>query len=189
MANKVMVIVVVAFAIVLLVAWGPLRDNLIGGVTPQVPKVSAVYVGTQKPSNSTGWQFMVEDRILTDCMVAFLYSFDGRGKLTVYEIDGGTLKALGLDSDVQDCDNGVLRYGVLAVNFTKKPEVLTVEVWLSKSSTERKDVYFKQIGNWRFVNGSYIGYTAPPMDRDYALLGIDEVRELMNRTGIHYISP
>ncbi|WP_148882587.1 MULTISPECIES: hypothetical protein [Thermococcus] len=187
MRNKVVIGLLVIFAVMVILGVGPWWDNIIGDVSPPPPNVSAIYLGVKNPDAQKGWQFVVEDSILTDCMVAYIYSFDHPGKLTVYELDGGTLNSLGLNFEVQNCTN-VRRYGVLAVNFTERPDVLSIEIWVSKSSTGGNDVYFQQLGNWRFVNGSYIGFTAPPMNDDYALLDIEKVRELMNATGIHYIN-
>ena len=188
MANKVLVGLLSVFVLIAVLAAGPWWNNLMGSISPPPPNVTAIYLGTQEPIPSEGWQFIVKDRILTECMVAYAYSFDGAGKLVVYEIDAGTLHALGIGNVSEPCGGNTLQYGVLAVNFTEIPEGLAIEVWISKSSTEGNDVYFQQIGNWRFINGSYIGFTSPPADRGYILMDIEEVRGIINQTGIWYIN-
>jgi hypothetical protein len=186
MKNKVLIGLLTAFALILLFGATPWWGQMMGNVTPPAPNVTAIYLGAQKPKDISNWQFVVEEDILTDCTAAYLYDYDKSGKLTVYEVDGGTLKALGLNGETRSCTNN-RRYGVLAVNFTQLPEVLSIEVWISKSSVGGGDIYFQQLGNWRFVNGSYIGFIAPPANKDYVLLSIGEVKELMNSTGIHYV--
>lgn len=186
MKNKVLIGLLAAFVLIVVIGLGPWWKDISGGIKPTGPNVTATYLGIHKPPNVGDWQFVVEDPILTDCMVAYLYDYDGIGKLKVYEIDAGTLKALGLGNGESNCTN-VRRYGVFAVNFTERPETLSIEIWLSKSSTEGHDVYFQELGNWRFVNGSYIGYIAPPMNDDYALLNITTVERMVNKTGIHMI--
>ncbi|WP_297421584.1 hypothetical protein [Thermococcus sp.] len=186
MKNKVLIGLLATFILIVIIGLGPWWKDISGGITPSGPNVTATYLGIHKPQNIGDWQFVVKDPILTDCMVAYLYEYDGTGKLTVYEIDAGTLEALGLKNRRSNCTN-VLRYGVFAVNFTGMPEALSIEIWVSKSSTGGHDVYFQQLGDWRFVNGSYIGYIAPPMNNDYALMNITTVEELVNKTGIHMI--
>ncbi len=186
MKNKVLIGLLTTFVLIVIIGLGPWWKDISGGIHPAGPNVSAIYLGIHRPQNVDDWQFVVEDPILTDCMVAYLYEYDGTGKLTVYEIDSGTLNALGFKNESGNCTN-VRRYGVFAVNFTEMPETVSIEIWLSKSSTEGRDVYFQELGDWRFVNGSYIGFIAPPMNNDYELMNITRVEELMNKTGVHWI--
>ena len=183
--SRVMILSLVTFAAILVLSIGPWWGNLMGDVTPKPPNVTAIYLGYTSPDGE--WQFVVEDRILSDCSVAYVYNFTPMGVLTVYEIDAGTLRALGFDTNDTTC-GGNLAYGYLAVNFSQRPDTLSVVVWVSKSSSNGEDVYFLELGSWRFVNGSYIGYIAPPMDKNYMLLRLDDVRRMVNETGIHYIS-
>ncbi|WP_457742551.1 hypothetical protein [Thermococcus sp.] len=133
------------------------------------------------------WQFIINDRLLSDCAVGYVYNYTPNGIIRVYELDGGTLALLGFKNTTVNC-SGELTYGYLAVNFTQRLKVLSVDVWVSKSSTNGMDIYFVEIGNWRFVNGSYIGYTAPPMSNGYMLLNVSAVEGIVNKTGIHYIN-
>ena len=186
MKNKVLIGLLIIFALTVIIGLGPWWNDIAGNINPPAPNVSAVYLGFQKPQNIDAWQFVVEDQILTDCTVAYTYSYDGAGKLTVYEVDSGTLRSLGFNAQSTKCSN-TREYGVIAVNFTERPEILSIEIWVSQTSNGGNDVYFQQLGNWRFANGSYIGFIAPPVNKDYALLSLERVKELMNRTGIHRI--
>ncbi|WP_297534745.1 hypothetical protein [Thermococcus sp.] len=183
--NRVLALVLVLFALLLVLSVSPWWRDIMGGVEPQPPNVSAIYLGTKAPGGH--WQFIISDRLLSDCAVGYVYNYTPNGVLTVYELDGGTLAALGFKNTTVKC-RGLLTYGYLAVNFTQRPDVLSVDLWVSKSSTNGRDVYFVEIGNWRFVNGSYIGYTAPPMSNNYMLLNVSAVEEMVNRTGIHYVN-
>ncbi|WP_297512491.1 hypothetical protein [Thermococcus sp.] len=183
--SRVVILSLVAFVAILVLSIGPWWKDLMGGITPAPPNVTAIYLGPSPPEGK--WQFTIGDRLLDDCSVAYVYNFTPTGVLTVYEIDAGTLKALGFETNDTECE-GNLGYGYLAVNFTQKLETLSIVVWTSKSSSNGNEVYFQEIGSWKFVNGSYIGYIAPPMDKNYMLLGLETVKEMVNETGIHYIN-
>jgi len=183
--SRVMILSLVAFAVVLVLSITPWWKNLMGDVTPLPPNVTAIYLGSSPPDGK--WQFTVGDRLLEDCSIAYVYNFTPTGVLTVYEIDAGTLRALGFETENITC-KGDLGYGYIAVNFSQKLDALSIVVWTSKSSSNGKDVYFVELGSWRFVNGSYIGYIAPPMDKNYMLLNLNAVRKMVNETGIHYIN-
>ncbi|NJE54943.1 hypothetical protein [Thermococcus sp. 21S9] len=183
--SRVVILSLVAFAVILALSVGPWWKNLMGDITPTPPNVSAIYLGSVPPGGK--WQFTVEDRLLDECAVAYVYNFTPTGVLTVYEIDAGTLKALGFTTNYTECE-GSLGYGYLAVNFTQKLDTLSIVVWTSKSSSSGNEVYFVELGSWKFVNGSYIGYIAPPVNKNYMLLDLEAVRKMVNQTGIHYIN-
>ncbi|WP_145955360.1 hypothetical protein [Thermococcus henrietii] len=183
--SRVTIVSLVAFIVIIALSIGPWWKDLMGGIQPTPPNVSAVYLGTSPPNGS--WQFIVDDRLIGDCSVAYVYNFTPTGVLTIYEIDSGTLKALGLGGNSSNCTGG-LTYGYLAVNFTQKLDTLSIVVWTSRSSSNGNEVYFQEIGSWKFVNGSYIGYIAPPMDKNYMLLNLGAVKMMINQTGIHYIN-
>jgi len=183
--SRVTIASLVAFVVIIVLSIGPWWRDLMGGMEPVPPNVSAIYLGTSPPGGS--WQFLVEDRLIGDCAVAYVYNFTPTGVLTVYEIDSGTLRALGLGGNETNCTWG-LSYGYLAVNFTQKLDTLSIVVWTSKSSSTGSEVYFVELGSWKFVNGSYIGYIAPPIDKNYMLLNLTAVRKMVNETGIHYIN-
>ncbi len=183
--SRVVILSLVAFTAILVLSIGPWWKDLMGSVTSQPPNVTAIYIGVSPPAGE--WQFIVGDRLLSDCSVAYVYNFTPTGVLTIYEIDEGTLRALGFEANTTRCmDN--LEYGYVAVNISQKIDSLSIVVWTSKSSSNGQDVYFVELGSWRFVNGSYIGYIAPPMDKNYMLLNLSAVRRMVNETGIHYIN-
>ena len=183
--SRVVILSLVAFTAILVLSIAPWWEDIMGSVNPTPPNVTAIYLGSSPPDGN--WQFTVGDRLLGDCSVAYVYNFTPTGVLTVYEIDAGTLGALGFETNNTECV-GDIGYGYLAVNFSQKLPTLSVVVWTSKSSSNGKDVYFVELGSWRFVNGSYIGYIAPPMDKNYMLLSLGAVRKMVNETGIHYVN-
>lgn len=183
--KKATILALLAFVAIVALSLGPWWENLMEGVKPDVPNVSAIYLGTSPPSGK--WQFVIEDKLIDNCAIAYVYNFTPPNVLTVYEIDAGTLQALGISKNKISCTGG-MEYGYLAVNFTKRPDTLSIHVWTSRSTEIGSAVYFVELGSWRFVNGSYIGYMEPSLSKNYMLQSFEDVMRMVNETGIHYIN-
>ena len=183
--SKATILALLAFVAIVILSVGPWRESLVGTIQPPVPQVSEIYLGTSPPEGD--WQFVVSDQLISDCAVAYVYSFDQMGVLEVYELDSGTLEAVGFSGMDVNCTGSVVP-GYLAVNFTKEPGILSIVVWVSKTPSSGADVYFTGLGSWKFIEGSYKGYVPPSMGKDYLLLPREDVLDMINATGIHYIN-
>ncbi|MBP1912028.1 hypothetical protein [Thermococcus stetteri] len=185
--NKVLILLLVLFVVVIALSTSPWLNKIAENIRPEEPNVTAIYLGSTAPGGT--WQFEVEDRVLTDCTVAYIYNYTTPGKLVVYELDSNAFRAINSSVGVHTpkCKGGLI-YGYLAVNFTTPPETLTIDVWVGTTSTNDGYIYFRQIGDWMFINGSYVGYKASSLSNNYILMSIQELERITNSTGIRLVN-
>ncbi|BAD85573.1 hypothetical protein TK1384 [Thermococcus kodakarensis KOD1] len=185
--NRVLILLLVLFVVITVLSTTPWMNKISESIRSAEPNVTAVYIGTTAPNGT--WQFKVEDRVLTDCVVAYVYNYTPPGKLVVYELDSKALKVINPSEEIPSSEcKGELIYGYLTANFTKLPETLTIDVWVGTTSTNDGYIYFRQIGDWMFINGSYVGYKAPSLSNNYMLMPIKELGKITNSTGIHVVN-
>ncbi|WP_156471184.1 hypothetical protein [Thermococcus peptonophilus] len=185
--NKVVVLLLVLFVVIMVLSTTPWINKISESIKSEGLNVTAVYLGTTAPNGT--WQFKVEDRILTDCAVAYVYNYTPPGKLIVYEMDSKAFRVINPSEEMPSFEcSGELTYGYLTANFTEPPNTLTIDVWVGTTSTNDGYIYFRQIGDWMFINGSYVGYKAPSLSNNYMLMPLEELEKITNSTGIHLVN-
>ncbi len=183
MDRKITIIVVLLFISVALVGtfWGDILEK----ATPSPPRLRDIELkrGTFSGPSSDGIYY-VQGNILSNCTVAFTYLLPEQGRLEVYELDAATYKAL-TGNSTEGAYSSELIEGTLKVQFDQKLDFLSIQVWSGKLSEDGANVYFRLLGTWQFFDNVSAVYVAPSPDKDYKLMTIEELKEIVQTNGIY----
>ncbi|MCD6523905.1 MAG: hypothetical protein J7K48_02755 [Thermococcus sp.] len=183
MDRKITIIVVSLFISVALVGtfWGDILER----ANPSPPRLVDIELkrGTFSGPEDDG-TYYVQGNLLSNCTVAFTYLLPKQGKLEVYELDAATYKALTDNDTRKNCSDELIE-GTLKVQFDQELESLSIQVWSGKLSEDGANVYFRLLGTWQFFDNLSAVYVAPSPDKDYKLMTIKELEEIVQANGIH----
>ena len=183
MDRKITIIVVLLFISVALVGafWGDILER----ANPSPPRL--LYVELSEgitPGPEDDGTYYVQGNLLSNCTVAFTYLMPEPGRVEVYELDAATYKALTGNGTGKTCSDELIE-GTLKVQFDQKLESLSIQVWNGKLSEDGANVYFKLLGTWQFFDNLSAVYVAPSPEKDYKLVTIQELKEMIKENGVH----
>lgn len=185
--NRVLIFLLVLFVVIivlLIIFW---MNKILESIRLVELNVIVVYIGIIVFNGM--WQFKVEDRVLIDCVVVYVYNYIFFGKFVVYELDFKVFKVINFFEEIFlfEC-KGELIYGYFIVNFMKFFEMLIIDVWVGIILINDGYIYFCQIGDWMFINGLYVGYKVFFLSNNYMLMFIKELGKIMNLIGIYVVN-
>jgi len=186
MDRKITIIVVLLFISVALV--GALWGNILKRANPSPPRLVDVELSRGIVSGPEDERvYYVQGNVLSNCTVAFTYLSPEQGRVEVYELDAATYKALTGNDTRKNCSDELIE-GTLKVQFDQELESLSIQVWNGKLSEDGVHVYFKLIGTWQFFDNLSAVYITPSPEKDYKLITVQELDEMVKKNGIHLIS-
>ena len=186
MDRKITVIVVILFVSIALIGafWGDILER----ANPSPPKLLNLKLSRGIfPGPETDGTYYVQGNILSDCTVAFTYTLPESGRVEVYELDWETYKAITGNQTYLNC-SGKLIEGTLKIKFDQRVESLSIEIWNGRLSDDGSHIYFQLLGTWQFFDNLSAVYVEPSPEKDYKLITLQDLKDIVNSNGIHLLT-
>ncbi|MDV3103246.1 hypothetical protein [Thermococcus waiotapuensis] len=187
MDRKVVLIALASFMAVLIVGifWGSILER----ANPSPPKLISLELQRGNPTQGeTEGAYSIVGNILSDCSRALTYQTPKAVEVQIYELDDKMYSLLTEKKEENTTCSKELVKGTLTLQFDRKLEGLSVEIWVGETASDGQHVYFRLIGTWQFTGNSTAPlYLAPSPDKDYKLMKLEELKTLVKENGIHVI--